>query len=92
MEHKANGESWEVLLSEEEPREGMRPMIFRCTTNTSRGWRVVEVPAADYSEARVNDLSPDELDSLFERSQPFDFTHDPKAVEGTVGDTGTDRG
>lgn len=92
MRYKAHGESWDVALSEEEAREGVRPIVFRCITNTSRGWRVVEVPAADYSERRVNDLSSDELDSLFERSQPFDFTHDPKAIEGSIGDTGTGRG
>lgn len=91
MTYKANGESWDVSLSEERPREGVRPMIFRCTSNTSRGWRVVEVPESDYTAERVDALSTDELDSLFDRSQPFDFAHDPKAVEGHIGDTGVDR-
>lgn len=88
MSYEANGETWDVSLSDEEPREGIRPLLFRCTSNTSRGWRVVEVPAAEYPDGRLDDLSTADLDALFERSQPFDYTHDPKAEEGHVGDTG----
>lgn len=91
MEYKGGGERWDVSLSEEAPRGGMRPLIFRCTTNTSRGWRVVEVPAEDYTPERVDELGAAKLDALFERSQPFDFTHDPKAVEDHIGDSGAGR-
>lgn len=91
MSYKANGESWDVSLSEERPREGVRPLIFRCTSNTSRGWRVVEVPDSEYTPERMEELSTSELDALFERSQPFDFAHDPLAVEGHDGDTGDGR-
>ena len=91
MKYKAKGERWEVSLSEETPKAGVRPLLFRCTSNSSRGWRVVEVPASEYSPGRLDELSDDELDSLFDRSQPFDFTHDPEAVEGHIGDTGGGR-
>ena len=91
MDYKANGEKWDVSLSEERPHEGVRPLIFRCTSNSSRGWRVVEVPASEYTPEHMDELSPAELDSLFERSQPFDYSHDPKAVEGHIGDTGEAR-
>lgn len=91
MIHKAEGERWVVTLSEERPHEGTRPLIFRCDTNSSRGWRVVEVTAGDWSDERVESLSSSELSELFDRAQPFDYAHDPKAVEGHIGDSGTSR-
>jgi hypothetical protein len=84
----ANDEEWNVYLSDERAHEGLRPLIFHCTTNSSHGWRVVEVPAGDY-EGRIGELAESELDELFERSQPFDYPHDPKAREGSIGDSPT---
>lgn len=85
---KANGEKWDVRLSREEPHSGVTSVIFRCATNSSFGWRVVEVPARQYeTEEKVDDLSEDELQALFDRSQPFDYAHDPKAQEGAIGDS-----
>lgn len=91
MQYEANGHSWDVSLSDERPREGVRPLVFRCTDNTSRGWRVVEVPVDEFPDERVEGLSTSELDALFDRSQPFDYAHDPKAVEGHIGDSGAGR-
>ena len=54
--YAANDEKWDVYLSEEQPRDGLRPLIFHCTTNTSYGWRVVEVPTVwiDQEGSRVS--------------------------------------
>lgn len=85
---KANGEEWEVQLSRERPHEGVTSVIFRCTSNSSYGWRVVEVRTGDYeSQERVDSLSTAELEELFERSQPFDYAHDPKAHPDALGDS-----
>ncbi|HUG42557.1 MAG TPA: hypothetical protein VMM12_18985 [Longimicrobiales bacterium] len=84
---KANGEEWEVRLSRERPHEGVRVVVFRCVSNSSHGWRVVEVREGDYeSQERLDELSAAELQALFERSQPFDYVHDPKAYPDAIGD------
>lgn len=89
MRYDADGERWDVYLSDEEPRDGLGSLIFHCTSNSSHGWRVVEVPAGEYEAAdAVERLEDDELGKLFERSQPFDYAHDPKAMEDHVGDSG----
>ena len=84
---KANGETWDVRLSREAPHAGVAAIIFRCETNSSHGWRVVEVAAGAFpTQDRVDDLSDDELQALFDRSQPFDYSHDPKAQPDAIGD------
>jgi hypothetical protein len=84
----AHGATWEAYLGKVEPHAGVLPLIFHCTSNPSNGWRVVEVPADEFgAEDRVSRLSDDELADLFGRAQPFDYTHDPKSKENTVGDT-----
>lgn len=83
-----SGDSWRVYIGDDAPHPGVLPLIFHCTSNYSNGYRVVEVPEAEYaSEGAVDQLSESELEELFGRAQPFDFTHDPKAAEGDVGDT-----
>lgn len=89
MQYKADGERWDVYLSDEAPRDGVRSVIFHCSSNSSFGWRVAEVPAGDYRSAEaIEGLDDDEIDELYARSQPFDYTHDPKAREDHVGDDG----
>jgi hypothetical protein len=89
MRYDADGERWDVYLSEEAPREGVRSVIFHCVSNSSHGWRVAEVPAAEYaSDGALEGLDDAELDELFQGSQPFDYAQDPKAHEGHVGDSG----
>ena len=84
----AEGATWRVYLGDDAPHPGVLPLIFHCTSNPSNGWRVVEVPADEYGEEeRVSQLSHDELGELFGRAQPFDYTHDPKSKENSVGDT-----
>lgn len=84
---EANGEDWDVRLSRESPHEGVAAVVFRCASNSSWGWRVVEVPAGEYgSQERLDALSEVELRGLFDRSQPFDYTHDPKAHPDAIGD------
>lgn len=86
--YETGGDTWGVYVGEDAPHPGVLPLIFHCTSNSSNGWRVVEVPAADFVDSgRVDELSPSELGALFARAQPFDFTHDPKSKENTVGDT-----
>lgn len=87
----ADGENWDVQLSREAPHEGVRIIIFRCTSNSSHGWRVVEVPVSGFDrEESVHGLREEELRMLFERSQPFDYSHDPHARPDSIGE-GTSR-
>lgn len=87
MKYKADGERWDVYLSEEDAHGGIRSLIFHCTSNSSHGWRVAEVPAAQYrSPADLERLDDPALDELYARSQPFDYTHDPQAREDHIGD------
>jgi hypothetical protein len=90
MQYEADGERWDVYLSDEAPNDGVRSLIFHCTSNSSHGWRVAEVPAAEYGTPESLDrLEASDLDTLYARSQPFDYAHDPKAQEGHIGDPGT---
>lgn len=86
--YETDGDTWRVYLGEDRPHPGVLPVIFYCDSNSSNGWRVVEVPAAELPGTDpLAGLSVSELEDLFSRAQPFDFTHDPKAEENSVGDT-----
>lgn len=86
--YETAGETWRVYLGEDAPHPGVLPLIFHCTSNPSHGWRVVEVPEGDLTPpSGVDQLSESQLAELFQRAQPFDFTHDPKSKENTVGDS-----
>ena len=87
--YKGNDLEWTVILSDRESRPGMVPVVFHCTSNTSFGWRVTEVPAETYGNRSAEDLSDDELDRLFADAQPFGSPRDPKAQEGAIGHTPT---
>lgn len=84
----AAGETWRAYVGEDPPHPGILPLIFHCTSNPSNGWRVVEVRAEDFEwSTDLDDMPDSELEALFRQAQPFDFSHDPKAKENTVGDT-----
>jgi hypothetical protein len=90
MRYDADGERWDVYLSDEAAHDGVRSVIFHCTSNSSHGWRVAEVPARDYeSDDALERLDDAELDRLYSSSQPFDYAHDPMAREDHFGDPGT---
>ncbi len=90
MRYHADGERWDVYLSEEEPHGGVRSLIFHCDSNSSHGWRVAEVPAAEFTTSEdVERLDGSALDQLYAGSQPFDYTHDPRAREDHIGDPGS---
>lgn len=85
---EADGHTWDVYLSSDEPHEGVRALVFRCSDDSGRGWRVVEVPAAEWTEGdRVARADAGELRRLYDRSQPFDYAHDPKAHERHIGES-----
>jgi hypothetical protein len=87
MKYEAGGERWDVYLSEETPTDGIRSLIFHCVSNSSHGWRVAQVPASEFaSQQSLERLEESDLDELYRRSQPFDYAHDPTAVEGNVRD------
>lgn len=89
---RAADDRWDVRLSRERPHAGVGVITFHCTTNSSHGWRVVEVPAGEYpSQERLDALEEAELQRLFERSQPFDYAHDP-AAHDPAGDRHHDPG
>lgn len=82
------GDTWRAYIGEDAPHPGVLPLIFHCTSNPSNGWRVVEVQEEEFEwSADLDDMPDEELEALFGRAQPFDFSHDPKAEENTVGDT-----
>lgn len=86
--YRAKGEKWEVQLSGETPHPGVTSVIFRCTSNSSVGWRVAEVPTRDYGDpARLEEADDQEVERLFERSQPFDYVHDPAAHPESLKDS-----
>jgi hypothetical protein len=88
MRYDADGERWDVYLSEEGPHDGVRSVIFHCASNSSHGWRVAEVPAAEYgSDEALERLEESELEELYARSQPFDYAQDPHAREDHIGDS-----
>lgn len=82
---EADGHTWDVYLSSDEPHEGVSALIFRCATDSGRGWRVVEVPSGEISSGRVENLARDRLRELYDRSQPFDYAHDERAHEDHIG-------
>jgi hypothetical protein len=89
MRYDADGERWDVYLSKETPHEGVRSLIFHCASNSSHGWRVAEVPAAEFDhDEALEDLDDETLDGLYALSQPFDFVHDPNALEDHIGESG----
>ena len=87
--YKANDLEWRVILSDRESSPGMVPVVFHCTSNTSFGWRVTEVPVETFRGRTSDDLSEAELDELFADAQPFGAPRDPKAQEGAIGHTPT---
>jgi hypothetical protein len=88
MRYDADGERWDVYLAEESPHDGVRSVIFHCVSNSSHGWRVAEVPAAEYaSDEALERLEESDLEELYGRSQPFDYAHDPNAREDHIGDS-----
>jgi hypothetical protein len=88
MRYDADGERWDVYLAEESAHDGVRSVIFHCVSNSSHGWRVAEVPAAEYASAEALErLDDSDLEELYARSQPFDYAHDPNAREDHIGDS-----
>jgi hypothetical protein len=87
MKYEADGERWDVYLSEERAHDGVRSLIFHCESNSSHGWRVAEVPADRFtSQDSLDRLDESDLAELYARSQPFDYVHDPAAREDSVAD------
>ena len=75
-EIQADGERWVVRPDEATTTEGVRTLVFHCVSNSSRGYRVVQVPENIVAGA---DLDENALRDLFDRSQTMDFVHDSDA-------------
>jgi hypothetical protein len=76
----ADGDTWRVTSTGDDPRRDVRTVVFHCLSNTQRPYRVVEVPTSVLPQDRALDAIPDrELGSLFERSHTMDFSHDRAA-------------
>lgn len=88
ISYETAGDTWGVYVGEDAPHPGVLPLIFHCTSNPSNGWRVVEVAESEFpAGASLEHLDRPTLAKLFERAQPFDYSHDPKSKENTVGET-----
>ncbi len=65
----ADGDTWRARLGLEVPREGMRTVLFFCTSNGQRPYRVVEVPGEQVPDAGALDgIGDSQLAELFARS------------------------
>jgi hypothetical protein len=75
----ADGDTWRVTSSGDDPRRDVRTLVFHCLSNTQRPYRVVEVPGGVLGDRPVNDMQDGELSGLFDRSHTMDFSHDRSA-------------
>lgn len=75
---EAEGERWRVT-AEDDGEQGVRTFVFHCLSNSSRPYRVVQVPGNVVSTASVDDLKEAELSELFSRSHTMDYVHDADA-------------
>ena len=80
---------WRVIIGAGESRPGMIPVVFHCTSNSSFGWRVVEVAAETYGGKDPEELTDEQLDAMFADALPFGAPKDPKAHEDAIGHTRT---
>ncbi len=66
----ADGDTWTVRMSEEAPRDGYATVVFFCTTNGQRPYRVALVEQARArTDTELDALSADEVQGLFESSR-----------------------
>jgi hypothetical protein len=80
------GKTWKVALDRRPPHPGTRAVVFHCLSDRSYGYRVVEVPAAEVtSQDTLDRMDADDVEALYERSQPYDFVHDAKSHEDHIG-------
>ena len=80
MRIEADGETWEARLDTHVAHEGLRAIVFSCTSNPSRPYHVVELPADELPTAdRLEALPQGRLAQLFLDSDPLDVAHDPLA-------------
>jgi len=66
---KIDGDRWKVRLGEDQPKPGVRVVLFFCEPTGQRPYRVVEVPEDQFaSQDDLEKLSGKELLGLFQRS------------------------
>lgn len=75
-EFQADGDRWVMRADTATTTDGVNTFVFHCVSNTSRGYRVVQVPENVVGTA---DLDDNAMRDLFDRSQTMDFVHDSDA-------------
>lgn len=66
---KIDGDRWKVRLGEDQPKPGVRVVLFFCEPTGQRPYRVVEVPKDRFaSQDDLEKLSGKELLGLFQQS------------------------
>jgi len=66
---KIDGDRWKVRLGEDQPKPGVRVVLFFCEPTGQRPYRVVEVPEDRFaSQDDLEKLSGKELLGLFQQS------------------------
>ncbi len=66
---KADGDTWRAELGGKAPGEGGRILLFFCSSNDQRPYRVVEVAETEVPDPEaLGRLSGDRLRGLFDRS------------------------
>ena len=66
---KADGDTWLAELGGKAPGEGHRVLVFFCSSNDQRPYRVVEVPETEIADPEaLGRIDDDRLRDLFDRS------------------------
>ncbi|CAN5891452.1 hypothetical protein BH23GEM9_BH23GEM9_01920 [soil metagenome] len=78
-ELSADGDTWRVTSSGDDPRRDVRTVVFHCLSNTQRPYRVVEIPPGLLGGRDLEGIADDELSALFDRTHTMDYSHDTAA-------------
>lgn len=78
-EFHADGETWQVSTDPHDIGRDVRTVVFHCVSNSSRPYRVVEVPDSLLQGREFDSLNGEELRQLFDRTHTMDFSHDAAA-------------
>jgi hypothetical protein len=78
-ELSADGDTWRVTSTGDDPRRDVRTLVFHCLSNSQRPYRVVEVPPDVLGDRELDAVSDLELGALFDRAHAMDYSHDASA-------------
>ncbi|HSJ07279.1 MAG TPA: hypothetical protein VK936_11270 [Longimicrobiales bacterium] len=80
---EADGDTWLVTRDEHDRRRAVHTIVFHCTSNSQRPYRVIEVPEDALNGKEPADLSIEEIGDLFAGTHTMDYSHDRDAAPAT---------